>query len=140
MVDKVCKEIPRWLLPKESKFDEKDVMVLPNTSTIKENNQEPPSTPVRQENEEVKQNKSQDVVVSLMVESNEEENDGRIILQEKYDEEPYAVEDSTSHHQVVGSVRGEFTSNFFVIDFQITAKGIDFSKVGETYFGSDSKE
>ena len=46
MVDKVCKVVPTWFLPKESKFDDKDVVALPNLSIVKEKNQEPPSTSV----------------------------------------------------------------------------------------------
>ena len=48
MVDKVCKEVPAWLLPKESKVNEKDAVVLPNPSTVKEKDQELPSTSDRQ--------------------------------------------------------------------------------------------
>ena len=51
-MDKVRKKVPRWFLPKESKVDKKDVVMLPNTCMVKEKDQEPPSTSDTQSKEE----------------------------------------------------------------------------------------
>ena len=58
----------------------------------------------------------------------------------KEEENPCADEDPTVKTLVVGSVENEFTSNFFVGDFQITAKDFSSSEGGDKYFGSDPKE
>ena len=64
-IDKVCMVVPTWFLPKESKFDDKDVISLPNPSTINEKSQEPPRNSARQvkEEEEEKEEDSKEKVV-----------------------------------------------------------------------------
>ena len=84
-----------------------------------------------QSKEDMKKSESQVVDVSLTMESNEEENYYTNILQEEYNKEPCASEDLVAYDKFVDNMGGEFTSSFFVGDFQITVKGIDFAKGDE---------
>ena len=52
---------------------------------------------------------------------------------------PSADEDPTVKNQVVGSLKNECTSNFFVGDLQITEIYVGSCMGGDTPFGSDPK-
>ena len=62
------------------------------------------------------------------------------ITPRKYEDDPYAADNPTIQHLIVGSVGGKITSNFFVGDLKIISKEDGVVHGGKAYFGSYPNE